>query len=416
MGNGSNEQEIWALLGLRPKGSIDFEATFGMSFPELLDKWKIGHVRIPVNVVQEITFDEITVSVTPGGHSAIIDNYYQNSRGVVFSPYDHTFDYATGESGFSPKQGRSVGYDHPKWYDPHVYAVSDYGSYSPGENYSISHPNCVNIGDDAYGGPTQLLACDNAIKAAFSTSPYIVSIDTDYRIEPEDQERPIDNWPQMFAYDENDNLLDQKDSPHGGSITVSDVEQRIAYVMLTVNNHFAGVEPLGIFDNLIWTTFEFVEKSLRMLHSGSLPVPRRDTMARMIAQLNDLKEAQKNLQNHLRRSGPGKPPIQIRKELDAMTKQTEELITFYRYTIKELSSILPAERMPEKAKPAKLTQAKVKSAKAHAAKPTPAKGKLSKAKPPKPKPMIGKLVKAKLTKKMKSAKVQPAKRARRKSR
>lgn len=307
-------------------GPIDFRALLGTSLPEALDRWHRGHVHIPKRTVQRITFDEPSV-ITAGAHCTPIDQAYLASHGLQFLPYQHTYDWSTGVSGFEPAQGRFIGQDPAMWYEPHVYAVADR---SIADNYSLSKPCSINVGDEAFGGPTQLMSNDKAIRINFDVPVCAVQIRCDFRISHEDQGKPIWNWPQMLAYDSSDKLLHQAEAPYGGTLNVSSWAGDIAYVIVTVNNHFAGVEPWGIFDDLVWTKLEFVLLNLKKLRQTPEPVARSALVDQVQHRINELQIAQKRLHKRISKMADLGNRTQLDADITAIMKQTEAFSTFYR--------------------------------------------------------------------------------------
>jgi hypothetical protein len=293
-------EEIRKFMHLPTSGPIDFVKTFGMSYPEILKYFKQPpHIIIPRKIVQQVSFDEIAIPYSASNRSAIIDDFYKTTEGIELQPYDHLSDPNNPDQPvFSPMQGTWGGTDdHPIWYDPHVYAVED-SPWNPSDRFSISPPNTVNIGTDAWGGPTQLFPSSAALKVSFLNGASVVSIDTDYRIHYWDNGKPIYNWQQMFAYDANDNLLDQTEKWGGkGTLTVSDWAGTIAYVMITVNNRWSGVTPYAIFDNLSWTTTVFVVLTCYMLRFGSIAPQARDVIKGNASQLEAFEAIQKKVHN-----------------------------------------------------------------------------------------------------------------------
>ncbi len=322
-------------LGVPPSGPIDFHSVLGTTLTEALDRWRKGHIPMPRKTVHNINFDEPSI-MPSGAHCAIIDSAYKVIQGIEFLPYRHTYDWATAISGFEPAQGRYVGYDQPVWYEPHVYAVADRNNVV--DNYSISKPRAVNVGDDAFGGPTQLLSNDNAIRINFDSPVCTVQMASDYRISHKDQGKPIWNWPQMFAYDSGGNLLHQDEAPYGGELMVSSWAGDIAYVIVTVNNHYAGVEPRGIFDDLRWTTIEFVLRSIKKMRQAPAPVPRSALIDQVIHRIAELQVSQRRLQKRFAKVTDAELAAQLHTDLATMAKQTDGLLQFYRKITKDTAN------------------------------------------------------------------------------
>lgn len=314
-------------LQVPARGPIDFRAVLGTSLAEALVRWRKGHFPMPRKVVQRLDFDD--VQFPPGGDLAeVIDTRYQASHGVTFQHYKHTYDWATQVSGFEPAQGHYFGVDHPQWIEPHVYAVGDHGTAA--SRLSVSKPNAINVGGYSGLAPGQLLGNDDAIRINFDPPTGAVQIDSDYRISALDQGRPIWNWPQLLAYDADGCLLDQAEAPHGGTLAVSSWAGDIAYVMVTVNNHYAGVEPWGIFDNLAWISVEFVLRCLHKQRETPPPLPRSALVDQVIHRIGDVQLAQNRLRKRLAKVADAALAAQLQADLDDMAQQTEALMACYR--------------------------------------------------------------------------------------
>jgi hypothetical protein len=313
-------------LAVPLSGRIDFDEVLGSSLSRLLDRWRKGHFPMPTEVVRTLNFDDV-LGTANQPDCVEIDNHYQPTHGVRFSPWLHTYDAQARTSGFEPCPGRWVGVDHPTWYDPHVYAVRD--SVYPQSRYSLSPPGTLNVGDTAHGGPGQLMTAQRAIRIDFDVAVGAVNLGCDYRIHHEDKDRPIWNWPQMLAYDATGKLLDQVEAPYGGQLCVSSWAGDIAYVMVTVNNHWAGVEPYGIFDDLSWTRLEFVLRTLSRLRSVPRAVPRGQAVDEVQNRLAEIQATEQRLARRLAKLDAGELTAQLLAELSALTQQTESLRTHY---------------------------------------------------------------------------------------
>lgn len=313
-------------LAVPLSGRIDFNAVLGSSLSRFLERWRKGHFPVPTEVVRSLNFDDVLATANHP-ECVEIDTHYQPTHGVRFSPYLHTYDPQTRASGFEPCPGRWVGVDHPTWYDPHVYAVRD--SVYPTSHFSLSPPGSLNVGDEASGGPGQLMTAQRAIRIDFDVPVGAVNLGSDYRIHFEDKDRPIWNWPQMLAYDAAGTLLDQVEAPHGGQLCVSSWADDIAYVMVTVNNHWAGVEPYGIFDDLSWTRVEFVLRIMSRLRSVPPAVPRGQAVDEVQHRLAEMQATEQRLALRLQKLDAGELTAQVQAELSALTRQTESLRAHY---------------------------------------------------------------------------------------
>ncbi len=252
-------EELMKYANLPDFGPIDFDSLYGMSFVQALNHLqKERHILTTRWMSNNITFDEIAIDAHVGSHIAIIDDYYKLTHNVELRPYTHGID-ANNVHTFSEMQPVNTGtYFSPKWHDPHVFAVADVPC-TPAENFSLSPPNVVNVGTDVYSGMTELFNAGSALKVSFLKGACHVSIDTDFRIHWTDKGKPINNWQRMFAYDKNDNLIAESTKWGGmGTLSVSDWSGNIAYVMITIDHTYTGITPLAIFDNLSWTTIEYV--------------------------------------------------------------------------------------------------------------------------------------------------------------
>lgn len=316
------------------KGRIDFQGQFGSSLGTLFDRFHQGHFPVPKEVVHKLGFDDVVATHGPD-YAEIIDTRYLATDGVSFQAYRHTYDWATQLSGFEPLEAHYYGNEHPYWVEPHVYAVADHGT--PADYQALSKPNCLNVNNWSGEVASQLMTPDHAIRINFQLPACAVKIRCDYRIHFTDKGKPIYNWPQMLAYDAAGTLLDQDEAPYGGTLEVSSWANDIAYVMVTVNNHWAGVEPYGVFDDLEWTTVEFVLRVLKKLREAPPPVPRGALVDQVLHRLQDLELAQQRLQDRL--AGLGENPAaeelgralpQLRAGLAALQEQAASLQAFYR--------------------------------------------------------------------------------------
>ncbi len=324
-----NIQQLKAELQVPDRGAIDFRGLLGGSFNDALARHFNGHILMPTKTVHQINFEEALVS-TGNSVNAVIDTLYKADHGVVFSPFVHTYDWATQVSGFTPMQPRALGGDFASWEEPHVFAVHD--SVSPNAGYSSSPPNSLNVGYGSGSYLSQLMDNRHAVRIDFDKPACAVQIQSDYRIHHEDQGKPIWNWPQLLAYSADGSLLGQDEAPYGGLLSVSSWSDDIAYVMVTVNNHFAGVEPFGIFDNLRWTNIEFVLRYLRKLRNTPKPVPRGALIDQVGHRLAELQTTQGRMQTHLAKLAQLADPAlaaPLRADLAALQQQTESLQRFY---------------------------------------------------------------------------------------
>lgn len=313
-------------LAAPPRGRIDFDDVLGSSLSRLLDRWRKGHFPMPAEVVRNLNFDDVLATALQPA-CVVIDTHYQPTHGVRFSPYLHTYDPQTQLSGFEPCPGRWVGVDHPTWHDPHVYVVRD--SVYPQSRYSLSPPGSLNVGDEANGGPSQLMTAQRAIRIDFDDPVAAVNLGCDYRIHFEDKDRPIWNWPQMLAYDAAGTLLDEVEAPYGGQLCVSSWAGDIAYVMVTINNHWAGVEPYGIFDDLSWTRIEFVLRMMSKLRSMPPPVSRGHAVDEVQHRMAEIQATEQRLARRLAKLDAGELTAQLQAELSALAQQTESLRAHY---------------------------------------------------------------------------------------
>ena len=319
-------QRLRDLLDVPLSGTIDFKHVLGSSLGDALDRFRKGHFPMPKKTVHQINFDEPFIN-TSSLASAVIDTAYKADQGVEFLPCLHTYDWATQASGFEPMQPRAIDSDPTRWESPHVFAVHD--SASPQFRFSASQPNCLNVGYAGGGGLSQLLDNRHAVRINFDKPACAVQIQSDYRIHHEDQGKPIWNWPQLLAYNADGTLLDQDEAPHGGMLSVSSWTDDIAYVMVTVNNHYSGVEPYGIFDNLTWTTIEFVLRYLKKLRDAPKPVPRGALIDQVGHRLAELQTTQRRLQRRLAKLDDAELATQLRADVAELQQQTESLQRFY---------------------------------------------------------------------------------------
>ncbi|MEJ6007270.1 hypothetical protein WG899_17105 [Paucibacter sp. AS339] len=319
-------QRLIEILELPKSGPIDFKHLLDGSFNDALTRFRKGHFPMRKKVVHQISFDEPFVS-TSSAASMVIDTLYKADQGVEFLPCLHTYDWATQVSGFEPMEPRPVYSDPTSWEVPHVFAVHD--SASPQFRFSTSQPNSLNVGYGGGSSLSQLMTNRYAVRINFERPACAVQIQSDYRIHHEDQGKPIHNWPQMLAYSADGTLLDQDDAPYGGMLCVSSWADDIAYVMVTVNNHYAGVEPFGIFDNLSWTTIEFVLRYVQKLRQAPKPVPRGALIDQVGHRLSEIQTTQRRLQRHLAKLDDAELASQLRADLAELQQQTESLQRFY---------------------------------------------------------------------------------------
>lgn len=318
--------QLKEILGVPKSGTIDFRAVLGSSFNDMLERFRNGHFPVRKKTVHRITFDEPLVS-TSSLSSAVIDTLYKATHGVEFVPCLHTYDWATDTAGFEPMQPRSVSGDFSSWEEPHVFAVHD--SASPQFRFSTSPPNTVNVGYGSGSSLSQLLPNTRAIRINFDQSACAVQMRSDYRIHHEDRDDPISNWPQLLAYAADGTLLDQDEAPYGGVLAVSSWADDIAYVMVTVDNRWGGVEPLGIFDDLSWTTVEFVLRYLHKLRSAPKPVPRRALMDQVGQRLAQVQATQLRLQHRLTQVADADLAALLQVDMAELQQQTQALQRSY---------------------------------------------------------------------------------------
>lgn len=321
-----NVMQLKEILGVPKSGTIDFRAVLGTTLSDMLKRFGNGHFPMPRKTVHRITFDEPLVSTSPSS-SAIIDTLYKATQGVEFAPCLHTYDWATHTAGFEPMQPRSVGGDLSTWEEPHVFAVHD--SASTQFRLSTSLPNTVNVGYGSGGSLSQLLPNTRAVRINFEQPACAVQMNSDYRIHHEDRDEPISNWPQMLAYAADGTLLDQDEAPYGGLLTVSSWADDIAYVMVTVDNRWGGVEPLGVFDDLSWTTIEFVLRYLHKLRNAPKPVPRRALVDQVGQILAQVQAAQLRLQQRLTQVADADLAAKLQADMADLQQQTLALQRSY---------------------------------------------------------------------------------------
>jgi hypothetical protein len=317
----SSIADLRKTLAVPLSGRIDFDDVFGGSLSRMLDRWRKGHFPVPKNVVRSLDFDDV-LAANSLRDCVEIDTHYQSTHGVRFSPYLHTSD-----SQFEPCPGRWVDVDHPTWYDPHVYAVRD--SVYPNSAYALSPPGSLNVGDMAYGGPDQLMHAHHAIRIDFDVAVGAVTLGSDFRRHKEDEGRTIANWPLMQAYDAAGTLLDDARAPYGGPLCVSSWAGDIAYVMVTIDNQWAGVQPYGIFDNLSWVRLEFVLRIMSRLRSNPPAVPRGQAIDEVQHRLADIAATEQRLSRRLALLEAGDLAAQLQADLSVLTRQTESLRTHY---------------------------------------------------------------------------------------
>jgi hypothetical protein len=313
-------------LAVPLSGRIDFNDAVGGSLSRLLDRWRKGHFPMPTEVVRHLNFDDVLTTANQPD-CVEIDTHYQATHGVRFSPYLHTYDPQTQTSGFEPCPGRWVGVDHATWCAPHVYAVRD--SVYPNSRYALSPPGSIAVSDEGNSSPSQLMSAQRAIRIDFDVAVGAVNLGCDYRIQFEDKDRPIWNWPQMLAYDAAGKLLDQVEAPYGGQLCVSSWGGDIAYVMVTVNNHWAGVEPYGIFDDLSWTRIEFVLRVMSKLRAMPPAVSRGHAVDEVQHRLAEIQATEQRLARRLAKLEAGELAAQLQADLSALSQQTESLRTHY---------------------------------------------------------------------------------------
>lgn len=309
-------------LAVPMSGRIDFNEVVGSSLSRMLDRWRQGHFPMPKNVVRTLNFDELLATAAQPD-CVEIDTHYQPTHGVRFSPY-----IRNATSGFEPCPGRMVGVDQPSWHDAHVYVVRD--SVYPNCNYSLSSPGSLNVGDRAYGGPGQLMEAHHAIRIDFDVAVGAVNLGCDYRIHHEDKDRPIWNWPLMLAYDAAGTLLDKDEAKFGGQLCVSSWGGDIAYVIVAINNEWAGVQPYGIFDNLSWTRLEFVLRIMSRLRSTPPAVPRGQAVDEVQHRLAEIQATEERLARRLATLEAGELSARLQADLSELTRQTESLRTHYK--------------------------------------------------------------------------------------
>lgn len=323
-----NIQELRATLKIPDRGRINFKDVLGVRYSDALERFLKGHFTMPKNTVHRISFDEPFVDTSFAATREVIDTLYKADHGVSFAPFVHTYDWATQVSGFEPMPPRLPAGDFARWEEPHVFAVHD--SASPQFRFSTSAPNSMSVG--FADGVSQLMDNSVAVRITFERPACAVQIQSDYRRQHEDQGKPIWNWPQMLAFSADGTLLDQDEAPYGGLLSVSSWAEDIAYVMVTVNNHYAGVEPFGIFDNLQWTTIEFVLLYLRKLRNTPKPVPRGALTDQVGHRLAELQTTQRRMQTNLAKlaaQADTELANPVRADLAALQQQTESLQRFY---------------------------------------------------------------------------------------
>jgi len=323
--------QLREVLKVPERGRIDFHETLGLGLSDLLDHWRGGHLPMVRTVVHEINFDDVPIS-QGGDYAEVIDRRYKTSHGVEFVAYKHTYDTSTGLSGFEPAQGGYFGYDQPRWVEPHVFAVGDHGS-GP-SHLALSEPNAINVNGITGDVSGQCLRNDDAIRINFDPPAGVVKIDTQCWYLPSDVPQVTGNWPMLQAYDADGNLLDEMQAPYATgtparTLCVSSWANDIAYVMVTVNNHFHGDGPVAVFDNLVWTTIEFVLRSLQALREAP-PVARGAWVDPMAHRIQALQRTQQRLQDRLAQVAEGGLAAQLQDDMAALTRQTEALKACYR--------------------------------------------------------------------------------------
>lgn len=340
----SSIQALREALKVPLRGRIDFQDVLGSSLSEAIDRWKQGHFPMRRHIVHRINFDDFTVN--PGGNYAeIIDDRYKASHGVEFRPFKHIYVPLPGPPGFEAMQPHFVGYDNPKWVEPHVWAVADWGLKSTSQ--ALSSPNCVNVSHDRTGEVNgQWMSHEKAIRINFDPPACAVQMRSNYKPSAPGQSGTIHNWPQMLAYNNADELLSMVGGRFGGLLTVSSWADDIAYVMVTVDNQYAGPEPLGLFDDLQWTTIEFVLQIMKKLRDAPKPVPRGALVDQVLHRIEGLQVAQQRLQKRLAQVGDAKLAAQLQADWAEAMTQTDALLGTYRKathdTLDHTAAPLPA--------------------------------------------------------------------------
>lgn len=335
-------QALRDALKVPERGAIDFRATLGGTLGEFLERWRKGHFPMPRHVVRHIDFDDLPAPA--GSHSThVIDSHYQATHGVGFEPLHHTYDLSTHKSGFEPMQAHYeyTGSGDLRWVEPHVWAVGNWGL--PSTSQALSDPYCIVAADgEAYD---QGMPASRAIRIRFDPAACAVRMGSNFKVRYEDRNETVHNWPQMLAFNEAGELLDQHEAPYGGELVVSSWAGDIASVIVTVNNEWAGPEPLGIFDDLQWTSIEFVLLAMKKLRDAPRPTPRGALADQVIRRIDALQRAQQRLHERLAALPAEGDAARLQSESAEVLAQGEALMRLYQRITRDTvsrSSAVPA--------------------------------------------------------------------------